>query len=282
MSNSQSEDIQPAFPPEIEEYIFSLCLQDGLDSCKPLILVAKRVYQWLRPHFYKVAIFHDGKRQCGRPRFDSRLLKTHGPYVRHILFWGMRGIDISEETRGSHVQKHATYLSWCPNVVEVALWDFDTSYHENLIDQLLALPVKRLSFDITLFHNELTNSSITKPISFRSVTHLHLIGKEITLQVKKLNKYLPSITHIAINEARHLSAQGILDCWGNQLEILIWYINRSSSNHESGVPDDPRIVIIDQPRDYVEDWYRATEDGPGSVWRIAEAEVKGRHRCRVD
>ena len=43
---SGREDTQPVFPPEIEEIIFSLCIQQGLENSKTLIFVAKRVYEW--------------------------------------------------------------------------------------------------------------------------------------------------------------------------------------------------------------------------------------------
>ncbi|TFK69495.1 hypothetical protein BDN72DRAFT_959564 [Pluteus cervinus] len=270
MLNLEPEDIEPAFPPEIEEFIFSLCAQGGLDNCKPLIFVARRVYHWLRPYLYKVVIFHEDRRHYG-PRLDGKSLKIHGSYIRHILLWGV----ISEE---QCLHDPATCLSWCPNVVDVALWDSDISYDQTLINQLLALPLTHLSFDVTVFHSHLTRYSTSKSASFTSVTHLDLIGAEVKLRVSKIKEYFPSLTHLAINEKRRLSAQVILDCWGDQLEVLIWYINRSQADPAHSVPDDPRVAVIYQVWEYVREWNKATEDGPKSIWRIAEAKVEGRRR----
>ncbi|TFK64500.1 hypothetical protein BDN72DRAFT_846545 [Pluteus cervinus] len=259
----------PAFPLEIEEMIFSLCVQNDLKNGKNLILVAKRVYEWLKPQLYKVVILHDESdddSHFGRPKCNIELLKTHGHHVRHILLW--ESDIISDDPR---LYNPATCLSWCPNVVNIALWRVETTYNEHLIDRLLSLPLTHLSFDVTWLDEELRRHAISKRVCFTSITHLDLNGMEITLRVEKIKEYFPSLTHIALGEALELPAKAILDCWGDQLEVLIWY-----SYDDNGVSDDPRVVVISEPRQYVHDWNEAAMDGPSSVWRRAEMEVKRR------
>ncbi|TFK64499.1 hypothetical protein BDN72DRAFT_901510 [Pluteus cervinus] len=265
MPDPESEEIQPAFPPEIEELIFSLSAQSDLESSKILIFVAKRVYEWLKPHLYKVAILHDNQADCGRLELDSKLLKIHGHHVRHLLLWYRPWDEM-------FVHNPATFLSWCPNVVDIALWRVETVYDGDLVDQLLALPLTRISFDVTRLNDDITKYSISKPISFTSVTHLELNGMEIRFPVDKIKGYFPSITHMALEEDLKLPVKDILDCWGDQLEVLIWYHGTKS------VSDDPRVVVLSPSGEYVRNWNEATKDGPSSVWRKAEEEVKRRRR----
>ncbi|TFK62177.1 hypothetical protein BDN72DRAFT_848943 [Pluteus cervinus] len=256
----------PAFPLEIEEMIFSLCVQNDLRNSKNLILVAKRVYEWLKPQLYKVVILHDDKSHFGRPKCNAELLKTNGRYVRHILLWDV----VSDDPR---LHNSAACLSWCPNVVDVALWRAGTTCDENLIDRLLSLPLTHLSIDITWLDEEIMDHAISKPMWFTSITHLDLIGKVITLQVEEIEDYFPSLTHIALAKSMGLPAKAILDCWGDQLEVLIWYFYDTSK-----VYDDPRVVVISELRQYLHDWNEAATDGPSSVWKRAEMEVNQRRQ----
>ncbi|TFK69502.1 hypothetical protein BDN72DRAFT_959571 [Pluteus cervinus] len=267
---SEPEDTQPVFPPEIEEIIFSLCLHNELEDSKNVVLVAKRVYEWMKPQLYKVAIVHYDKTYYGRPKITSELLKIHGHLIRHILHW------ITTSDSEACFQQPATCLSLCSNVVDIALWDAETIYDEVLIDRLLALRLTHLSFDVTRFHLGLTKCSITKRVAFIFITHLDLQGMAVGVQVGVMKGYFPSLTHMALNEERKLPAQAILDCWGNQLEVLIWYINTSSGHSTDSLPKDLRVVVIDQSCEYVHDWHEATKGGPSSVWRRAEGEVKRR------
>ncbi|TFK60808.1 hypothetical protein BDN72DRAFT_965510 [Pluteus cervinus] len=255
----------PAFPPEIEEIIFSLCVQTDRENNTNLLLVAKRVDQWLRPQLYKVAIVHDNRRYFGRPRFNGELLKKYGQHVRRLLLWPV-------STDESCLHKTATCLSWCPNVVDLTLWQPDPGYDQRLVDQLLSLPLLHLSFDITRFHNELMKWPISRTVSFTSVTHLHLIGIHITVRAEEIKQYFPNLTHMALNGNMGISHNSILHCWKNELKVLRWHTSQTNS-----VSDDPRVVVMQPVRNYVHDWNEATEDG-SSFWRRAEVEVERRRR----
>ncbi|TFK64391.1 hypothetical protein BDN72DRAFT_846637 [Pluteus cervinus] len=270
---SEPKDTQPIFPPEIEEIIFSLCAQSNLEKSGNLILVAKRVYHWLKPQLYEVVIFH-GDDTHGRLRFDSNLLEVHGQHVRHILFW-----DLAIGTHKRYYDDPATCLSRCPNIVNVALWNPYTVYDGTLVDQILSLPLTHLSFDVSSLHYALTKYSLSKPLIFKFVTHLELIGLDISATMDEIERYFPSVTHIALNADRGLPAQDILRCWKNKLQVLVLYFGRSIFGDNvriADVPDDPRVIVMPQSQDYVYDWNEATRDGPGSIWRKAEVKVKRR------
>ncbi|TFK60805.1 hypothetical protein BDN72DRAFT_850241 [Pluteus cervinus] len=266
-----AEQPEPIFPPEIEEIIFSLCAQSDLPNSKHLIFVAKRVYAWLRPQLYKIAIFNS-TRPKGLPRFDPNLLEVHGRHLRHILLWVW-----------TYSHELATYLSWCPNVVDLALWGHNIIYDRTLINQLRDLPLTHLSFDVSVFHGASMTEFPSTTISFPTVTHLEPIGLDITLTAQGIKNYFPSVTHILGDETQGLSARDILDCWEDQLEVLIWYREELTDpdlgpNNGHDLPNDPRLVLIheDQYREYVNEWNERAKDGPESIWRRAEGIIESR------
>ncbi|TFK62896.1 hypothetical protein BDN72DRAFT_964271 [Pluteus cervinus] len=277
---SELEEAQPIFPPEIEEIIFSLCAQSDLENSRNLILVAKRVHQWLIPQLYEVAIFHSVKVH-GQPRYSSDLLKSHGRHVRHIMIWV---VDVEEIC----FQDPATCLSWCPNLVNVALWSSATLYHDIMVDQLLGLHLTHLSFDVTLLHSAIRvrNSATLAQVSFPSVTHLELIGLDITFEAKQIREYFPSLTHISMRGDRRLSAQDMLNCWGSRLKLLIWHTDRPTFIVDSGmdpttstsVPDDPRVVVLPRTRNCADDWNESARGGPRGYWRMAGGQTSS-SRC---
>ncbi|TFK64497.1 hypothetical protein BDN72DRAFT_846542 [Pluteus cervinus] len=262
---------EPVFPPEIEEIIFSLCAQSDLSNSRNLIFVAKRVYTWIGAQLYKIAIFNSDM-PTGVPRFHPDLLEVHGRHVRHIMFW-----------LGTYPYDRATCLSRCPNVVDVALWEHDTIYDKKLMDQLLGLHLTHLSFDVTLLHAAITKEFPSTTASFLSITHLEPIGLDITLTAEEIKQCFPSVTHMIVDGGQGLSAQSILHCWGDQLKVLIWFEEASAypeiaPNNVHDLPNDPRVVLIDQKRDYVNEWNERARDGPKSIWKEAETIIE----CRRD
>ncbi|TFK64398.1 hypothetical protein BDN72DRAFT_846640 [Pluteus cervinus] len=252
---------QPVFPPEIEEIIFSLSAQSSVDQNRNLILVAKRVYQWLLPQLYKVAILNHGIPPA-RPKYSRQLLDKHGQHVRHLLYWDPESFDAPD-----------ICISLCPNVVDLALWGLTVRNDSGtLIHQILAIRQRltRLSFDVDLFHSGVTKLPDSTLVSFISVTHLELIGSEIALKPEKIKEYFPSVTHLAVNGARTFFADGILDCWKDQLKVLILYLEID----QDYVANDPRIAVMLQDYEFVHHWNEATKDGQSNVWRRAEEAVE--------
>lgn len=192
-------------------------------------------------------------------------MEIHGPHVRHILFW-------SDE----NAQRLETCLSWCPNVVDIALWNPVTDYTTSLIQLLLSLRITHLSFDISTFDFGVQNFGPSEA-AFRFVTHLDLIGPRIFLKAKKIKTYFPSVTHIAFNEDERLSVADVLDCWKDQLEVLI--LTRRPKSFPS--PNDPRITVLRQHREFMKEWIAVAEDQSSSMWRLGKVAVE-RQRCGLE
>ncbi|TFK71471.1 hypothetical protein BDN72DRAFT_958035 [Pluteus cervinus] len=267
---------QQVFPPEIEETIFSLAVQTDWANATNLILVAKRIHQWLIPQIYKVAIFYDSRSE-DRPTFSSRALIRHGEHVRHILFY-----------TGSSALVHQPEecLAWCPNLLNVALWIVPSDlYDSNLVNQLLRVRLTHLSFDFSCFRVAFErNPEILLPISFPSVTHLELVNTQSFVSPQELDEYFPAVTHLALNAAVDLLASitnDILELWTDRIRVLIWYVGVSYQQQapsvlsKSDYPDsssDPRHVVIEYGRGFVGTWYEGA-NGRLGIWKLAEEAI---------
>ncbi|TFK61078.1 hypothetical protein BDN72DRAFT_484958 [Pluteus cervinus] len=158
-----------------------------------------------------------------------------------------------------------------------------------MVESLLCMELKYLSFDIGDFARGLTRRGRTLPHPFTTVTHLELIGvgKVDPHQVKA---YFPALTHLAITslgDTRISRLRDVLDVFGDQLEVLIWCLWEfgMSDGSPSGprvVPtvdfiaeDDPRLVVLWYGIDVVRTWHEGVKGGLG-IWRVADEAVQAR------
>ncbi|TFK59725.1 hypothetical protein BDN72DRAFT_965958 [Pluteus cervinus] len=278
---SDQPDLQAVFPHEIEEIIFSFAVQTDWPSAKNLILVAKRVYQWLIPQIYEVVVFHRNRYPLDRPRSDSRNLVHHGKYVHHIMLYN----GDPSETR--LYNRPGVCLTWCPNAYDVALWLTPDQYDKTLVDQLLGRHLTHLSFSFNDFKSAAARyPGISPSISFLYVTHLELINTTPLDDLKELKEYFPALTHLAvkIGSGDQISrSPDILRTWNDQMQVLSWNIGQrmlgptpvvlERSNYRIQA-DDPRIVILAYSRECVDAWYEDAAGGLG-LWRVAEETITG-------
>ncbi|TFK73050.1 hypothetical protein BDN72DRAFT_835377 [Pluteus cervinus] len=278
-----SDPLEPKFPPELEESIFSFALHADWQNSVKLILVAKRVYYWLLPQIYEVVVFHSHRVENGRrPRCSSRNLVQYGKNARYIMFYNSQGPDRT----GLH-DTLTDCLSWCPNLIDVALWVKDELYEEVLVNQLLSLrQMTHLSWDFSAFQLGLAKFGYKPPRTFTNVTHLELIGSYKVVNPYKVQEYFPSLTHIAFTARGQTPIEAlreVLNCFKDQIEVVIWYLGDSDDHPMPTVfptsswirSDDPRIVVLDYGHDFVDTWYEGTRNGP-SLWKVAEDTVKAR------
>ncbi|TFK59377.1 hypothetical protein BDN72DRAFT_851309 [Pluteus cervinus] len=278
---SDQPHLQEAFPLEIEEIIFSLAVQTDWPSAKNLILVAKRVYQWLIPQIYEVVVFHGYRYPLDRPRSDSRNLVHHGKYVHHIMLFN----GDPRETR--LYNRPGVCLTWCPNAYDVALWLTPDQYDKTLVDQLIGRRLTHLSFSFNDFKTAAARyPDISQPISFPYVTHLELINNTPLNHLKELKESFPALTHLAVKIGsgnQLFRSPDILRTWNDQIQVLSWDIGKSVSDPAPEVlarstyqiqSDDPRIVILAYGQGYVDTWYEDATGGSGR-WRVAEETITG-------
>ncbi|TFK65225.1 hypothetical protein BDN72DRAFT_845810 [Pluteus cervinus] len=73
----------PRLPPELEHTIFVLAVEDDVQEAKNLLLIAKRVFDWLIPHVFKVVQF---KADYYLPiAFNESVYRKYGHHVPSSL-----------------------------------------------------------------------------------------------------------------------------------------------------------------------------------------------------
>ncbi|TFK66738.1 hypothetical protein BDN72DRAFT_899568 [Pluteus cervinus] len=150
------------FPPELEYEIFLFAFQNDHKDAKNLILIAKRVFDWLIPHVFRVVTLYD---YHSTPiRFNESVYQRYGHHTRHLLI-------------GS--PKLGKYLHLFPNIIDMALW---IRYDPIYLPLLLQLPLARISINpeallctqllqvlTSLTHLEITDYDYSDHDSFRSI-----------------------------------------------------------------------------------------------------------------
>ncbi|TFK61076.1 hypothetical protein BDN72DRAFT_849985 [Pluteus cervinus] len=276
---------QPTLPPELEEIVFSLCLRNDWNNARGLFLVAKRVYQWLIPQFYAVAIFHPNKIKGRRPRYTTRSLVHHGKHVRHMLLYNSTSAN---ETGLYDTVEHC--LSLCPNLQNVAMWTIEHRFEvlRKVVDRLVSLPhLTHLSIELRTLDSVINHYCPTVP-TFEHVTHLELLQLGQLAYPRIIDGSFPALTHLSLDGLTSSSADPIevaLRHWKDRLKVVIWFLGEEGTDclpevietSEYTSLNDPRVVILTYGSHYATTWNEGAEGGMG-IWRTAEEVVKRRRR----
>ncbi|TFK63191.1 hypothetical protein BDN72DRAFT_964072, partial [Pluteus cervinus] len=202
----------PRLPPELERKIFLIALEiHGSKDVRNLLLIAKRVNDWLFPRVFEVVIL-DSERKFPIP-FTFEKFERYGPHIRSLLLTSV-GIGIQAQT-----DLATEYISCCPNVTNLSIRArfFDD---DHLRDAISSLPLTRLSIHISSI---LQGTSPQLFQLFANLTHLHLFSSFLTPddQPQSLRLFFPSLTHIALTPAE--PGQGLraaLTGW-NKLRVVV-------------------------------------------------------------
>ncbi|TFK65231.1 hypothetical protein BDN72DRAFT_845825 [Pluteus cervinus] len=242
--------VSPCLPPELEYIIFVLAFEVDRRKTTNLLLVAKRIFDWLIPHIFNVVEF---SRDKSLPiAFNEVVYNQYGHHVH----------DLRIET-----PEIAHHLHLFPNVTSLTMWIRIgiTPYLPILLD----LPLKHLS----VFG--MTPSTELFQIMSR-LTHLDLMTHpklwSMTLTTVKELLYLPKLTHLAFPysflrpglelflDRRRCPELRVVMVWGGLVPEV----------------DDQRVLIVDVYPMKNRNW----EEGGRWVdmWKPAE-EVIASRRC---
>ncbi|TFK61695.1 hypothetical protein BDN72DRAFT_965015 [Pluteus cervinus] len=182
-------------------------------------------------------------------------------------------------------------IARCPNLLSLALWTNQEPYCPALVENLLRVGLKYLSFDIDPFIGALAEHGQTLPIPFPTVTHLELIGEVNEVNLRQVKAYFPALTHLAITGLVSNSISVLRDAlniFGRQLKALIWYQctpgtsrtrtdepPRAARTSEYTAEEDPRIVILWYGWSFVNTWREGVTGGLG-IWMTADEAVRAR------
>jgi len=205
-SNDPLATVDPYLPPELERLIFELVARDiGPEGSTTLLLVAKRVYEWWVLYFFDIIIEkrHMSKleicrirpliyrvfNQIASPPFPDfkkfpQLLESTGHLAERLIV----AYDPTQ-----YYLAIETLLSFCPNIVDLALRVFRTTPIFPILDKL---PLRRLSANF----DDLTYEDFLARPFFVNLTHLEIptfIGATWDQNFEAL-VHLPNLTHLSI------------------------------------------------------------------------------------
>ncbi|KDR67472.1 hypothetical protein GALMADRAFT_231915 [Galerina marginata CBS 339.88] len=265
----------PPFPLDIERLIFEVAaVEYGPDrkAVANLLLVAKRVHDWIRPILYHIFTQHMVPPEVSPPfpDFEKRpdLLGEVGKFAKHLF--------IGPPTKDKIMD---TLLLSCPNVENLALW-FDYPFRlKPYLPAIQKLPLKRLSCCI----GELAPEDIQKnPLC--NLTHLDIFYFDFDHSFRekgiKALPSLPYLTHLAIgfvfpsNIGVDALNSLLLDC--PHLRILVIFSEKDDDKVEDQEVQLARIdslklvlIVLGTYAEMEEDWHNGARGGV-DFWIFAE------------
>ncbi|KAF9478358.1 hypothetical protein BDN70DRAFT_994267 [Pholiota conissans] len=268
------DELSPSLPVELERLIFEILSYDGYDPKQLVILmlVARRVHEWIRPILYETFIQSPKARIPDIRRFPAFKIENVAPLVKNLL--------ISEELAPPQIKQ---FLSHFPNVQNLAVWTNRTDL-ANLQDcaEFQGLPLRRLS----VFVMDLSRVDLSGRV-FSRITHLELIrARKEPWEAWEPLASLPCLTHLLLESAvpRDIIHNFMGKC--TQLVCLIQLVHAfivgywgEEKRLELCRGPDHRLVSLSykSASDFMRDWENGAQ-GDVNVWIVAERIAAARQR----
>ncbi|KAF8907893.1 hypothetical protein CPB84DRAFT_1843739 [Gymnopilus junonius] len=178
---SDLDDGSPHLPEDLERLIFERAAYEWTpEHSSKLLLIARRVYNWVHPLVYRVFIQLESHKFPDFETNSSLILDDVGKYVKHLL-------------AGDDTAQLDLLLSSCPNIRNLALWYSATLC--NHVDAMRNLRLTTLSADLEDFPPQ----KLLSP-TFYNLTHLDIInlGYDPSWKDWTVLADLPKLMHIMI------------------------------------------------------------------------------------
>ncbi|TFK26086.1 hypothetical protein FA15DRAFT_755274 [Coprinopsis marcescibilis] len=259
-------------PTELQRQIFLQAAIDDPASTVKLILVARRVCEWLQPIIYRMVTIGAGDGDLFIRTLTEKPPDFFHANVKHLCL-----------TRPAEVGRAKRVLEVCKGVAHLALWvDVLGVLGPGSVASLVAtLPLQRLSIECRHFLDIFSNPSALPPIWYRSLTHLELVfwDYDEAPPFPPLTA-LRSLTHLAIRGLNYWDIQeayvaSILSSF-QRLKFLLIFFDESESLEEIPRSVDNRVVFLPYPEEApVRNW-EAIWRGTSTIWLEAEEEIERR------
>ncbi|TFK65769.1 hypothetical protein BDN72DRAFT_179786 [Pluteus cervinus] len=257
----------PIFPPEIECIIFLTAfeLKPVDNDIVDLLLVAKRVHEWLIPKVYQTLVVQRIPPYREYPiRLTINNLRKYGHHTRNFF------VSLGSTRWIAQDQ----YFSFCPNITNLVLRT-KTQLDRTHLERISSLSLTHLSVDMI---GPPSSTPGLFPL-FSGITHLCVFRSLLSGDTTRFT----SLTHLAIlNTYNEAVCTSILENHP-KLEVLVllqWgFVVGVTGSFDLGV-DDPRIVRITYRDEVlVEDWLSDVKEGRG-MWGLADEKVRQRKKLK--
>ncbi|TFK65197.1 hypothetical protein BDN72DRAFT_900911 [Pluteus cervinus] len=304
------------FPPEIEQKIFTYALKINSKQPNNLLLVARRVREWLLPIVWEVVVYQDPR--LYEIPLDSILpLRQYGTHIQHLLL----SVDYKyiEPSNPDDYQIHPhqifdSSLLLCPNITNLALWWLEPPVSLQPLVNLsqlthLSMDVNRI-LELIRDERDIDSSGQTesrtwystvqagdaRPALFPNITHFDTrtaewLGSRCHDNIPTLAIHFPKLTHLAHPRTQWTTANTVvirlsLKQFGG-LEVLVWW-KAMKKGEGSGVEEDlkekPRVederLVLVLMSGNEEDWEREARGGGMGIWKLGDSVVEGRRKAK--
>ncbi|KAJ6564571.1 hypothetical protein B0H19DRAFT_1068108 [Mycena capillaripes] len=274
-------DSSPFFPPELEREMFEVTAQLYPQAIARLVLVSRRVYEWIERFRYRTIIpdqiptlrqrmacsFRTLQRVI---RSDSKPATFFRDYVRHAFIFNVDEHELAE------------VLAHCSGIQNLVL---SLSLQPSIVIRLTALRPRRLS----IYMNE--EMDLWKPI-FTLVTHLEILDYLPLVPEGKLARclaMLPLLSHLALfHYCAEVAPDVLAPC--RNLEVLVcMHTSYDLERRNLSSVEDIRFVHMAPNQNRAHDWLTGVEGGM-DTWARADAfaakrrrgEIKPSSRCWIE
>ncbi|KAF7326183.1 hypothetical protein MKEN_00470400 [Mycena kentingensis (nom. inval.)] len=275
-------NVYPRLPLELELAIFEIAAGYKDTRCA-LLLVAKRVYEWIRPLLY--VAFH----------FDSGIkVQSPHPALRHLCAADPDTLPL-HATRHfvlcDHTYELARILRACSRLTHLGFYyTSSNAFPDELRTAISSLRSVRF---LTANNSTLERSGLTNPAHplFAHVTHFSFASSgprsEPSARMARLICGMPALTHLALQPALPGALRPLLcrETGCRRLRVLIlrpWnaHSGKQAVGQVASVLQDARVVVI-----WATAWAEGSLPVPGngeSFWEAADRFVRDKKRGLFD
>ncbi|KAJ7840186.1 hypothetical protein B0H14DRAFT_3458272 [Mycena olivaceomarginata] len=268
-------------PPELERVIFETAALANVPSIPTLMLVASRVKCWVEPLLYRVVGFPDAYvwENCGFPIFTLDILleviATKPPEflenaIKHVYF----DIPLPLSPTPSIYRAFSGVI----NVFDRHNF-FSLATGEDVVGRFSHL--QRLAMYLDAFIS--STSTRGTPSILAGITHLELTHTFNNYSMENLPAYLsllPHLTHIDLMSIENDPLMRTAFCENTHLQCIVFLVAVYTPEGDP-LPDDDRVVCLEQEKDFRLDWLRGTRTGK-DFWVVADEFIVARREGRVD
>ncbi|KAJ7059500.1 hypothetical protein C8F01DRAFT_1231973 [Mycena amicta] len=256
----------PHFPPDLEREIFETAAEMRWEDVPELLLVARRVHEWLEPFLYRNIYISEHTISTAEEFLGITASKSPEFLARAVRRVTIQFGSIPAE---SELLKIYSGLRLCTGITGLAFGSNNDSVINNVVPLLAHMRLQRL---VCTFEQIVTPKPDLGPL-LRFLTHLDICDPqpEEDSELIQLLVTLPALTHLSLNSgAPDWSFVKDLLHGCPRLEILVLLVGESGPppREITLVPvEDPRFVLSVFSR-----WEEGLSDGADELcyWQAAE------------